>query len=221
MRTSRRCEPRPSWRSTASLNRRRAPADTHRAVQTEGGDWQHDEESGTQTATSTHGRLIISLLIGIGVVLLLTRPLADRIILGEGPSTGLRLELPGLPGITLGEKSLYPTNDHWSAWLADENTCPRGEDTEALPSPGSRPPLPRELRTRAPGAGTGHALAVSDYDGRVEGQGHRPLSRLQPRGVRQGGLLRRRRAWLQRPDRREPVRRRGPVRHPDWPSTRG
>ena len=51
---------------TAPLNRRPAPADTHRAVQTEGGDWQHDEDSGTQTATSTHGRLIISLSIGIG-----------------------------------------------------------------------------------------------------------------------------------------------------------
>ena len=103
-------------------------------MQTEGGDWQHDQESVARTATSTHGRLIISLLIGIGLVLILTRPLADRIILGEGPATGLRLELlPGLPGITLGEKSLYPANDHWKAWLADEDTCPRGEDTEAPP----------------------------------------------------------------------------------------
>ena len=103
-------------------------------MQTEGGDWQHDEVGEAWTATSSHGRLIIGLLVGIGLMLVLTRPLADRVVLGEGPSTGLRLELfPGSPGITLGEKSLYPANDRWSAWLADENTCPRGEDAEAPP----------------------------------------------------------------------------------------
>jgi hypothetical protein len=99
-------------------------------VQTEGGDWQRDEANATRATTSTHGRLVISLLVGIGLVLVLTRPIADRIVLGEGPSTGLRLALPGLPGITLGEKSLYPAHDRWKAWLADENTCPRGEDAE-------------------------------------------------------------------------------------------
>ena len=42
---------------------------------------------------------MISLLIGIGVVILVTRPLADRIILGVGRPTGLRLDsaCPGCP----------------------------------------------------------------------------------------------------------------------------
>ena len=214
-RTSQRCVPPPSWRSTASAQPETRPgryaqggADRGRRPAARRG------TSGTRTATSTHGRLIISLLIGIGLVLLLTRPLADRIILGEGPSTGLRLELlPGLPGITLGEKSLYPANDHWRAWLADEDTCPRGEDTEAPPDLQMLVLLCLVNYARDhQGLGTGHDLAVSDRDGRVEGQGHRPLSRLQPRGVRQGGVLRRRRAWLQRPDRREPVCRRRTAR---------
>jgi hypothetical protein len=101
-------------------------------VQTEGGDWLHDDESAAGPSSSSHGRLVVGLLIGIVLVLVLTRPLADRLVLGEGPSTGLRLELfPGSPGITLGEVSLYPENDAWSAWLADEETCPRGEDTAA------------------------------------------------------------------------------------------
>ncbi len=78
--------------------------------------------------------MIIGLLIGIALVLTLTRPLADRMVLGEGPTTGLRLELyPGSPGITIGEKSLYPENDAWSAWLADESTCPGGESTAVAP----------------------------------------------------------------------------------------
>jgi hypothetical protein len=103
-------------------------------VRTEGGDWHEDEGNGAPASTSTHGRLIIGLLVGITLMLVLTRPIADRVVLGEGPTTGLRLELfPGSPGITLGEKSLYPENDPWSAWLADERTCPRGEDVDTPP----------------------------------------------------------------------------------------
>ena len=101
-------------------------------MQTEGGDWLHDDERAARPDRSPYGRLIIGLLIGIALVLTLTRPLADRLVLGEGPSTGIRLELyPGSPGITLGETSLYPKNDRWSAWLADEETCPGGEETVA------------------------------------------------------------------------------------------
>lgn len=101
-------------------------------METEGGDWHQEEDRGARADTTSYGRLIIGLLIGIALVLTLTRPLADRLVLGEGPSTGLRLELyPGSPGITLGETSLYPENDRWSAWLADEETCPGGEETVA------------------------------------------------------------------------------------------
>jgi hypothetical protein len=101
-------------------------------VETEGGDWHHDEDREPGTEGPSYGRLIIGLLIGIALVLALTRPLADRLVLDEGPTTGLRLELyPGSPGITLGETSLYPKNDPWSAWLANEASCPGGEETVA------------------------------------------------------------------------------------------
>jgi uncharacterized protein YkwD len=77
-------------------------------------------------------RVVVALLVGIALMLILTRPLADRLVLGEGTSTGLRLELyPGSPGITLGEQSLYAENDPWSKWLGDETACPRGEDATA------------------------------------------------------------------------------------------
>jgi hypothetical protein len=98
-------------------------------VRTEGGDWN---DAGSRTEGTPVIRVAIALLVGLLVMFMLMRPLADRLVLGEGSSTGLRLELfPGSPGITLGEKSLYAENDPWSAWLADEDTCPRGEDATA------------------------------------------------------------------------------------------
>jgi hypothetical protein len=36
-----------------------------------------------------------------------------------------------LPGRDRSQPMLYPNDDRWTAWLADENTCPRGEDAEA------------------------------------------------------------------------------------------
>ena len=38
--------------------------------------------------------------------------------------------LPGLPAITIHGSSLYFPNDQWSAYLADEATCPGGERTD-------------------------------------------------------------------------------------------
>lgn len=38
--------------------------------------------------------------------------------------------LPGLPGITFGGDSLYPPNDPWQSYLADEGTCPGAERTD-------------------------------------------------------------------------------------------
>jgi uncharacterized protein YkwD len=38
--------------------------------------------------------------------------------------------LPGLPPITLHKGSLYPKDDPWQSYLADERTCPGGERTD-------------------------------------------------------------------------------------------
>ena len=76
-------------------------------------------------------RLLIFLLIGAALVATVLRPTINR---ARG-TTGLRLELfPGSPGVTLGERSLYAEHDPWAAWLADEATCPRGEDAGAPPA---------------------------------------------------------------------------------------
>ena len=92
-------------------------------------------------------RLLIFLLVGVALVVTTLRPALDR----ERGATGLRLELfPGSPGVTLGEKSLYPENDPWTAWLADEATCPRGEDRPRTAGrTGGCTALPRELRAHA------------------------------------------------------------------------
>ncbi len=45
------------------------------------------------------------------------------------PDTKISL-LPGLPAVTLHGSSLYFPNDQWSAYLADEQTCPGGERTD-------------------------------------------------------------------------------------------
>ncbi len=39
--------------------------------------------------------------------------------------------LPGLPGITIHGDPLYATDDPWQAYLADERTCPGGEQVDA------------------------------------------------------------------------------------------
>ncbi len=39
--------------------------------------------------------------------------------------------LPGLPGISIGGDALYAKNDPWKAYLADEATCPGGEEVDA------------------------------------------------------------------------------------------
>lgn len=85
------------------------------------------EEPRRERGTSQR-RLVIGLVVSVVLLLAVLRPAAAR----EPGQTGLRLELlPGLPSITLGEKSLYPEDDPWADWLADEAACPHGEDAAA------------------------------------------------------------------------------------------
>ena len=39
--------------------------------------------------------------------------------------------LPGLPGINIGGDGLYAESDPWKAYLADEQTCPGGENVDS------------------------------------------------------------------------------------------
>jgi uncharacterized protein YkwD len=92
-------------------------------------DGSGEEPRRAQRGTSQR-RLVIGLIVALAFLLAVLRPAAAR----ERGETGLRLELlPGLPAITIGETSLYPENDPWRDLLADEATCPHGEDASATP----------------------------------------------------------------------------------------
>ena len=44
---------------------------------------------------------------------------------------GVKLTIvPGLPALTITKGDLYPENDLWKGYLADEKTCPGGERTD-------------------------------------------------------------------------------------------
>lgn len=93
-------------------------------------DWYREESARSQTRSVSPWRVVLGVLVGLVLVASLARPAYDR----ERGANGLRIELfPGSPGITLGEQRLYPENDAWREWLADEQTCPGGEDASIPP----------------------------------------------------------------------------------------
>jgi hypothetical protein len=96
-------------------------------------DWNRDPERRASLGAWT------TLALLLGVLLLLVAVQAHR----HGSSrAGLEGEhavrthdatltlLPGLPSITLQKGSLYPKDDPWRGYLADERTCPGGERTD-------------------------------------------------------------------------------------------
>ena len=94
-------------------------------------DWDR-EDSGRRSRTreTSVWRILLGVFVGIAIVAALTRPSFDR----ERGANGLRIELfPGSPGITIGKQSLYEKDDAWAEWLADESTCPGGEDVSLPP----------------------------------------------------------------------------------------
>jgi uncharacterized protein YkwD len=89
-------------------------------------------------------RELTAVLLVTGALLLLVSPAGrDRLgfelpfglggLVSSSATPGaLRIEaIPGGPGVTVGSTRLYARDDPWQAWLADETTCPRGEDASA------------------------------------------------------------------------------------------
>jgi uncharacterized protein YkwD len=77
--------------------------------------------------------LVASLVLGLVEVERL-RQSSEGVYSGERQSRpgDLKLSLlPGLPAITLEKGSLYPPHDLWKSYLADEKTCPGGENADA------------------------------------------------------------------------------------------
>jgi Cysteine-rich secretory protein family len=92
-------------------------------------DWYREDTERSRTGETSVWRILLGVFVGLAIVASLARPAFDR----ERGANGLRIELfPGSPGITIGKQSLYGEDDPWSEWLADESTCPGGENV-ALP----------------------------------------------------------------------------------------
>jgi uncharacterized protein YkwD len=77
-------------------------------------------------------------LVALGVLALAAVALGVRLA-GRDDGAGIRIGFGAGPEVTVVEASLYPRNDRWSSYLADERTCPGGEDVDA--------PLDRQLET--------------------------------------------------------------------------
>jgi uncharacterized protein YkwD len=102
---------------------------------TEDRDWYRE----SPTETSGRGRRGPS--GGFVVALAAVAVVGAAVFLGarQQGHTGLAVQLPGGEPVVLVEPSLYAENDPWRSYLADERTCPGGEDASA--------PLARQLET--------------------------------------------------------------------------
>jgi uncharacterized protein YkwD len=80
--------------------------------------------------------------------------------------TGLSVQLPGGEPIVLVDEPLYPEHDPWRSYLADERTCPGGEDAGA--------PLQQQVDTM---------LCLIDHARTRHGVGRLPVNHLLSRSA--------------------------------------
>lgn len=99
-------------------------------------DWCRDETPADSRRRPLPGTLLLAALVG-GLILAgaALAVIGGNGTVSEGESrkllgdTNLTL-LPGLPSVALRRDSLYGPDDRWTAYLADEATCPGGERTD-------------------------------------------------------------------------------------------
>jgi uncharacterized protein YkwD len=106
-------------------------------------DWYREESRRARSRGISRGHLAVVVLVAAGLVLTVSPPVRDRLgyqlpfglentLRGDRTAGALRVQpIPGGPSFTLSEQPLYAHGDPWRAWLADEATCPRGEDGSA------------------------------------------------------------------------------------------
>jgi uncharacterized protein YkwD len=112
-----------------------------RRMGVEGRDWyREDARDGRGSRQLSRLEIGVLALVVVALVTAVSPPVRERLgyelpfglenLLRKDATPGaLRIEpLPGLAGVTLREQPLYASDDPWSAWLADEATCPGGED---------------------------------------------------------------------------------------------
>jgi uncharacterized protein YkwD len=106
-------------------------------------DWYRAEKRGAKSRLLSRRELTAVLLIAGALLLLVSPAVRDRLgfelpfgleglVSSSATRGGLRIEvIPGGLVVTVGSTPLYARNDPWQAWLANEATCPRGEDASA------------------------------------------------------------------------------------------
>lgn len=110
----------------------------------EGRDWYRKEPRRRRSALA-RVQLLVVVVVGAALVLAVSPPVRERLgyelplglenvfVFRKDTTPGaLRLQpFPDGPSVTIREQPLYAPDDPWRAWLADEATCPRGEDAAA------------------------------------------------------------------------------------------
>jgi uncharacterized protein YkwD len=106
-------------------------------------DWYREESRQAQARGISRGELVVVLLVAAALVLAVSPPVRhllgyelplglDNVFRDDRAPGALRVQpLPGGPSFTIGKQPLYAPGDPWRPWLADEATCPRGEDSSA------------------------------------------------------------------------------------------
>ncbi len=99
-------------------------------------DWYREETRNRRPRRETSGVVIVvAVIVGLVAAGAGLKVMRGRQPTFEGHSRHLSGDtrislLPGTPSITLHRDSLYFPNDKWTAYLADEQTCPGGERTD-------------------------------------------------------------------------------------------
>jgi uncharacterized protein YkwD len=125
-----------------SVDSRRRVADAVKAVGIQSRDWyRNDPPKGPRLRRLWLIAIVVAILVGAA----LSPPVSERLgytlpfgldkVIHRGESGGTRIGLfPGAPSVAIRTTRLYPRDDPWKAWLADEQTCPGGENRAASPA---------------------------------------------------------------------------------------
>lgn len=90
-------------------------------------DWYRDAAAPSRSSAVRGSAIVGAVLVGL-ILAGGARVLAHRRV---AHAVAARASLiPDLPGVTIRRTALYPSDDAWRAYLADERTCPGGERTD-------------------------------------------------------------------------------------------
>ena len=94
-------------------------------------DWRQPDESPRRSRLNSAALLFVLSLVLVALVAVKWERLSQKELSSRSRVSDIKLSiLPGLPGLTVRKGSLYPADDLWKSYLANEQTCPGGERTD-------------------------------------------------------------------------------------------